>query len=116
MATLNERLTKRFRNVPGVTSDDIADWISEAEAESGKATGGAGDNALLYLALSIGCSVIATDAARFFSYQDAEESVNKRGIADEYRKQAGWARKMYAAQLRGGFAAFQTNPARADGR
>lgn len=120
MATLIERLTKRFRGAPGVTSDDIDDWIAEAEAESGFVANGSGannkDNALLYLAFAIGCIVIATDAARYFKYTDAEESVDKTMIAAQYMKLASDARGQYAKQLTGGFGAFQTNPARADKR
>lgn len=116
MATLSERLTKRFRGVPGVESTDIADWIAEAEAESGHTAGTTADNALLYLALSIGCSVIATDAARFFRYTDGEETVDKTGVFDKYTKLARDARRQYNVQIRGGYGAFASHPARADGR
>lgn len=115
--TLEERLAKRFRNVGGVTPEDVTDWISEAEAESGLTAGESTktDNALLYLAYSIGCLAIATEAARFFSYKDAEESVDKTMIAAQYMALAKDARKEYAKQLRGGYAS-QTNPGRADAR
>jgi hypothetical protein len=120
MATLAERLTKRFRGVPGVTSTDIDDWIAEAEAESEFTADGVGsddkNNALLYLALSIGFSVIATDAARFFRYTDGEETVDKTGIAAQYTKLSAQARRQYSVQLRGGYGAFASHPARADGR
>lgn len=114
--TLEERLEKRFRGVPGVTPEDIADWIAEAEAESGLTAGGDDDNALLYLAFSVGCIVVATDAARFFSYRDGDEQVDKTMIADKYFALASWARKMYGVQLRGGVAAVASYPERGDGR
>lgn len=118
--TLEGRLAKRFRNVAGVTTQDLADWIEEAVAESGYAAGGTGednkDNALLYLAYSIGCFVIATDAARYFKYTDADEAVDKTMVGDKYLALAEWGRKQYAIQLRGGFGASQSHPARFDGR
>lgn len=116
--SLQERLTKRFRGVTGVTEADIADWIGEAETESGLTAGDpdGNDNALLYLALSIAYSIIAADAARYFSYRDAEESIDKRGIAEEYRKLSEWARRQYAKQLRGGYGASGTYSARADAK
>jgi hypothetical protein len=103
---LSDRVANRFRNVPGVLSTDITDWIAEAEFESGKVadTSTADDNALLYLALSIGFSVIATDAARYFRYTDGEESVDKTMIFDMYSRLSNTARKQYTRALRGGFA------------
>jgi hypothetical protein len=57
LATLAERLTNRFRNVPGVTGDDVADWLSEAEEERDliESDVESDNNAILYLAFSIGC-------------------------------------------------------------
>jgi len=88
LATLSERLTKRFRNVPSVTIDDVVDWLTEAQEESGliEGTDINTDNALLYLAFSTGCKAIATDAARFFKYGDAEENVDKTNIFENYMR------------------------------
>ncbi|GGF88448.1 hypothetical protein [Paenibacillus abyssi] len=119
MATLSERLTKRFRGVPGVTATDITDWIAEAVAESGFAADSPTDdrnNALLYLALSIGFSVIATDAARYFRYTDAEETVDKTMVAAQYVKLSAQARRDYAKALRGGYGASASYSGRGDGR
>jgi len=115
--TLEERLIKRFRGV-GVTPEDAADWIAEAQVESGLSAEESTrtDNAILYLAYAIGCSVIATDAARYFKYTDAEESVDKTMVSVQYTKLAAAARKEYTRQLSGGFSAYMTTPARADGR
>jgi hypothetical protein len=90
LATLEERLTKRFRNVPGVTGDDVADWLSEAEAESDLIESDvvSDNNAILYLAFSIGCEAIAADAARYFKYTDGEENVDKTNIFANYMKLA----------------------------
>jgi len=115
--TLEERLLKRFRGV-GVTPEEAADWVAEAEEESGLVTGddSRSDNALLYLAYAIGCTVIATDAARYFRYTDAEEAVDKTMVSAQYLKLAAAARKEYTRQLNGGFGAYMTTPGRADGR
>jgi hypothetical protein len=88
LATLSERLTKRFRNVPGVTAPDVIDWLTEAEEESGIVEGDvtSDNNALLYLAFSNGCKAIATDAARFFKYTDGEENVDKTNIFENYMR------------------------------
>jgi hypothetical protein len=88
LATIVERLTKRFRNVPGVAITDVVDWLSEAEAESGLAEGDvvSNNNALLYLAFSIGCRTIAADAARYFSYTDGEEQIDKTNIFENYMR------------------------------
>lgn len=88
MATLEDRLSKLFRNVPGVTPEDVTDWLAEAQHESGllEGTDTNKNNALLYLAYSIGCRVIATESARFFSYRDSEESVDKTNIFENYMR------------------------------
>lgn len=102
--SISERLTKRFRNVPGVTSSDIDDWVAEAQEESGLKEGecGATDNALLYLAFSIGCRVIATEAARFFSYGDGDESVDKTNIYENYMRLSLDAYSRYNRYKNGG--------------
>jgi hypothetical protein len=106
LAIIIGRLSVRFKNVPGVTTADIADWVAEAEFESGLFEGedASKDNALLYLAYSIGCTVIATDAARYFKYTDGEEQIDKTNIAANYLELAKDARKSYRKALRGGYA------------
>jgi hypothetical protein len=88
LALIEERLTKRFRKVPGVMMEDVVDWLSEAEEESGLSEGEviSDNNALLYLAFSIGCKAISTDAARYFSYTDGEEQVDKTNIFENYMR------------------------------
>lgn len=116
--TVEERLTKRFRNVPGVTGDDVADWVSEAEAESGLIESDieTDNNAILYLAFSIGCTAIAADAARYFKYTDGEENVDKTNIFANYMQLAKDARKTYRKYVRGQFGASQTHGGRMDER
>jgi hypothetical protein len=114
---ISDRLTIRFRNVPGVTSADIADWIAEAKAESGltEGTDANTDNALLYLAFSIACRTIATDAARFFKYTDGEESVDKTEIFEKYMRLSLDALRQYRYYKDGGGSRTLT-PKRADDR
>lgn len=106
MASIIGRLSVRFKNVPGVTTADIADWVYEAELESGLTEGDVANenNALLYLAYSIGCTVVATEASRYFKYTDGEESIDKTNIAANYLILAKDARKSYRKALRGGYA------------
>jgi hypothetical protein len=118
LAIIEERLTKRFRNVPGVTGDDIADWLSEAEEESDLIESDvvSNNNAILYLAYAIGCESIATDAARYFKYTDGEENVDKTNIFNNYTKLAKDARKNYRKYVRGQFGASQSHGGRMDER
>lgn len=117
MAILHERLTKRFRNVPGVTAVDVADWLTEATDESGLTEGEetSTDNALLYLAFSIGCKTIATDAARFFTYRDGEEQVDKTKIFENYMRLSLEALPQYRYYKNGGGSRTLT-PKRVDER
>jgi hypothetical protein len=68
--------------------NDVADWLTEATNESGLTEGidVNTDNAILYLAFSVGCKIIATDAARFFKYGDGEESVDKTNVFENYMR------------------------------
>lgn len=114
---ISERLQKRFKDVPGVTPSDIADWMSEAKAESGIAEGESisGDNALVYLAYAIGCQTIATSTAHYFSFSDGNESVDKTKLFENYLKMSVKARKQYVYHRLGGKSKSYTRK-RADGR
>ncbi|MRX54696.1 hypothetical protein GJU41_12000 [Bacillus idriensis] len=118
MATLSERLTKRFRNVPGVTTIDVADWLTEAQLESEliEGTDVNTDNAIIYLAFALGCEVIAADAARYFKYGDGEENVDKSAVFGNYMALAKDARKNYRKHVRGRSGATQSHVGRADDR
>jgi hypothetical protein len=98
--------------VPGVTVDDVWDWHTEAMNESGITEGN--DNAVLYLAFSIGCQAIATDAARYFKYTDGEENVDKTNVFDNYSKLAREALARYYYYKKGGSSTL--TPKRRDNR
>lgn len=110
-----DRLKNILKNVPGVTDDGIKAWVSEAETES-NLTEDENANAVYYLALALAYESIALDAARFFSYTDAEESVDKTKIFDNYMQLAANARTNFRKQARGRFGATQTHVGRADNR
>lgn len=114
--SVKERLQARLSKVPGVTSSDLDMWVDESVNESGY-TDGENDNAVFYLALAIAYETIAGDAARYFSFTDRDEVVDKTNIFDNYMKLADKARKNYRKSKRGKRgAAFQTHPKRADHR
>jgi hypothetical protein len=117
LATIEERLTMRFKNVPGVTWTEVADWLTEAKEESGIVEGDvvSDNNALLYLAFSIGCKAIATDAARFFKYTDGEENVDKTNVFENYMRLSLDALAHYRYYKNGGGSRTVT-PKRADER
>jgi hypothetical protein len=117
LATIEERLMTRFKNVPGVTLGETADWLAEAIEESGISEGDvvSDNNALLYLAFSIGCKAISTDAARFFKYADGEESIDKTNIFENYMRLSLDALAHYRYYKNGGGSRTIT-PKRADER
>ena len=98
--TVSERMQSRLKNVPGVTSEDIGDWIAEAIAES-EITEAENASAVFYLALAIAYDTIAANTAHYFSYTDGEESVNKTNVYANYEKLAANARKNYRKYKRG---------------
>lgn len=110
--TVKERLKTRLRKVPGVTEADLAEWIAESVAESGFDEE-ENANAVLYLALAIAYETVAGDSARFFSYTDGEEAVDKSNVFANYMRLAQAARKQYRGYMRGR-GASQTHAARAD--
>ena len=98
MESVKERLTKRLSKIPGVTPQDISDWLAEAVAEF-DGQDEENETALFYLALYVAYETIASDAARFFRFTDGEESVDKSMIASEYRQLAKEFRAEYNAEL-----------------
>ncbi|WP_054955043.1 hypothetical protein [Paenibacillus dakarensis] len=89
---LIERLTARFRQVPGVEPADIEAWLAEALYQYGYAPMTAFDvdneeaALLLLLAQIHGARAIAFSVAHYFKYTDGEEAVDKTMVADQYRK------------------------------
>ncbi|MED2185732.1 hypothetical protein [Bacillus wiedmannii] len=113
---VSERLESRLAKVPKVTPEDIENWLAEAEAESeSELTEEVNANAVFYLALSFAYESIAADAARYFSYTDGEESVDKSMIFANYKKLSADALKKYR-KYRRGKGTHQTFAKRADGR
>jgi hypothetical protein len=111
---VSDRLETRLNKVPGVTSVDISDWLTEAVEESGL-TEEENGNAVFYLSLAIAYETIAGNAASFFKYTDGEEIVDKSNIHSNYMKLAAAARKNYRKYLRGR-GASQSHSSRADDR
>ncbi len=96
---VSERLESRLAKVPKVTPEDIGNWLAEAETESELTE--ESTNAVFYLALSFAYESIAADAARYFSYTDGEESVDKSMIFANYKKLSADALKKYRKYRRG---------------
>lgn len=106
--TLETRLLSKFKNVPNVTIEDAETWLNEAAFQYGyespenvptRETG-----LLLLLAQAEGARNIAMSVAHYFKYNDAEESVDKTMIAEQYRKLAQDLRGEYTrnkAELNG---------------
>lgn len=102
MATLEElapQLLRRFRNVPNVTIEDATDWVTLSMAEHGY---NAEDNVptgfitlIMLYAEADAAGAIALQSAYYFSYKDGEESVDKRGVSEQYRKVATELWKRY---------------------
>ncbi|WP_433943612.1 hypothetical protein [Paenibacillus sp. SN-8-1] len=97
MAFLNEltdRLKARFRNVPGVEDADIDAWLTEALYTYGYSPLTAADipdtetPLVLLLAQIQGVRAIAFSVAHYFKYTDAEETVDKTMVSEQYRKLA----------------------------
>ncbi|EEL84647.1 hypothetical protein bcere0029_56370 [Bacillus cereus AH1272] len=107
-------MESRLAKVPKVTPEDIGNWLAEAETES-ELTEELNANAVFYLALSFAYESIAADAARYFSYTDGEESVDKSMIFANYKKLSADALKKYR-KYRRGKGTHQTFAKRADGR
>ncbi|MDQ0270728.1 hypothetical protein [Cytobacillus purgationiresistens] len=112
--SVSERLQTRLNNVPGVTPADIVDWVAEAVIESGF-TEEENENAVFYLALSVGYETITANTAHYFKYTDGEEMVDKSSIYANYMQLAKESRKNYRKYKRGN-GASQSHVGRADCR
>lgn len=99
LAELSETLLRRFKNVPNVSLEDTTDWITLAMAEH---EFDATDDVpteyvtlILLYAEADGAGLISLQTAYYFSYKDGEESVDKRGVSEQYRKVATELWKKY---------------------
>ncbi|SET69111.1 hypothetical protein SAMN05216389_1216 [Oceanobacillus limi] len=117
MATVEERVLNRLTKIPGVTSADVARWVGEATNESGITEGEESylDNALVYLSLHLAYEEISTDAARYFTYTDRDETVDKTNVFENYSKLANQALRKYRYHRNGG-TSITVTPERADHR
>ena len=103
-ADLTLRLAARFRNVPGVEDADIGAWLTEALYTYGYSPQTVTDvpdaetPLVLLLAQIQGARAIAFSVAHYFKYTDAEESVDKTMVAEQYRKLAADLVKQYDAE------------------
>jgi len=102
MAVLSELATtllKRFRDVPNVDIEDATDWVTTAMNEHGfEATDNVPVeyvNLVLLYAEADAAGLISLRTAYYFSYKDGEESVDKRGVSEQYRKVATELWKKY---------------------
>ncbi|MGM0836039.1 MAG: hypothetical protein ACQEV7_07770 [Bacillota bacterium] len=97
--TLESRLLSKFKNVPNVALEDAVAWLAEAAFQYGYESPDlvpAKESALLLLlAQAEGARNIAMSVAHYFKYQDAEESVDKTMLAEQYRKLANDLRAEY---------------------
>lgn len=116
MATLAEMSTtllRRFKNVPNVELEDVTDWVTLAMAEHGFEPDDDVPLELTSLVLlyaeADGAGAIALYTAHYFSYKDGEESVDKRGVSEQYRKVATELWKKYnSKRANSGFASGTT--------
>lgn len=99
LAELSETLLRRFKNVPNVSLEDTTDWITLAMAEHDfDATDDVPNEyvtLILLYAEADGAGLISLQTAYYFSYKDGEESVDKRGVSEQYRKVATELWKKY---------------------
>lgn len=105
MATSSElanRLLTRFKGVPNFGMEDAAELIDDALQVHGldpSATVPANKiNLVLLFAQAEGAWRIALATAHYFQYTDGEESVNKSGVSEQYRRLATELRKQYEAE------------------
>ena len=96
---LSATLLRRFRGVPLVDLEDTTDWIERAMLEHGfNPNSNVPQDATLLVLLFAewdGTLQISLKTAHYFSYKDAEESVDKRIISEQFRKVASELQKRY---------------------
>lgn len=99
LAEMSTTLLRRFKNVPNVELEDATDWITLAMAEHGYEPDDDVPAEIMPLILlyaeADGAGAISLYTAHYFSYKDGEESVDKRGVSEQYRKVATELWKKY---------------------
>src|SRR5690625_4729097 len=102
MATHSElagRLLKRFKGVPNFDITDAQELVDDAMQVHGLSLSAPvpDDKVTLILlyAQAEGARQIAISTAHYFRYNDAEESVDKSMVSEQYRKLAADLRREY---------------------
>ena len=99
---ISELVLQRFKDVPNVTEEDAEAWTLRAFIEHGYAEdANVPDNQTMLLLLYAEWDAalnLAMNTAYYFEYKDAEESVDKRLISEQYRRLATELRKRYDAK------------------
>lgn len=105
MASLDEitvMLGKRLSEIPGMTNEDLRMFTETSFLEHGLRFEQEvpRDRILLILLYAQwdACLQVAFNSARFFSYKDGEESVDKRAVSEQYRRIAAELKKRYDAK------------------
>lgn len=99
---LAERLLKRFKGVPNFDIDDAQELVDDSLQVHGIDLSAAVPadkvNLVLLYAQAEGAWQIALSTAHYFSYTDADESVDKTMVSEQYRKLAQDLREAYDAE------------------
>lgn len=88
---LEQRLAARFSGVPGITDADLTAWLTEAAYSYGYSpttldtVPDVETPLVLLLAQIQGARAIAFSTAHYFKYTDAEETVDKTMVSEQYR-------------------------------
>lgn len=99
LADLTQSLLKRLKGVPNVEQEDAEEWMKRSMLEHGYAEDAdvpTSDTLLVLLfAEWDACLQIARNSAHFFQYKDAEETVDKRSVSEQYRRIAAELKDRY---------------------
>lgn len=99
-AELIESLNKRLSGVPNLGENDVENWLEFSMMKHGYSVSDEeindSDVLLVLLYAEYDASVqIALRAASYFNYKDAEESVDKRQVSEQYRRLAAELKTRY---------------------
>lgn len=115
LSDLSDSLLRRFKDVPNVDKEDTDDWIERAMLEHGFSAESdvPQDTVLLVLLFAEwdGALQISLKTAFYFEYKDAEESVDKRSISEQFRRVASELEKKYQRKKAEGSSGLGGGPA-----
>lgn len=99
---LSELVLQRFKDVPNVAIEDARAWTFRAFMEHGYADDANvpdRESMLIVLYAEWDAALnLAMNTAYYFDYTDAEESVDKRLVSEQYRRLSLELRKRYDAK------------------